>query len=138
MSEASLNRELGRRLRAVRRAKGLSLADVEALTGGEFKSSVVGAYERGERGVSVARLIRLAASYGVDPRELLPRSDADVVVDLTKIEDLSDEQYGIVESFLAAVRGMRGRPAHSGAVRSSDLAVLAAFLGVGRVEVDGG
>src|SRR5581483_3457137 len=37
------------RLRPIRRQKGLSLHEVEAMSNEEFKASVLGAYERGER-----------------------------------------------------------------------------------------
>ncbi|WP_419931796.1 helix-turn-helix domain-containing protein [Candidatus Poriferisodalis sp.] len=66
---------VGERLRAARKYRRLTLSDVEALSGGEFKTSVLGAYERGERGVAVNRLLRLAELYGVAPAELLPSGD---------------------------------------------------------------
>src|SRR3954470_13724907 len=56
---------VGDRLRAIRRQKGLSLHDVEARSNMEFKASVLGAYERGERAISVPRLLRLADIYEV-------------------------------------------------------------------------
>ena len=59
-------------MRAVRRQRRLALSDVEAASGGEFRISVLGAYERGERGVQVHRLMRLSEIYGVDPAALLP------------------------------------------------------------------
>src|SRR5947207_9519555 len=65
--------QVGERLRAIRRQKGLSLHDVEARSGQEFKASVLGAYERGERAISVSRLLRLAELYRVPPDQLLPR-----------------------------------------------------------------
>jgi len=77
-------RRVGERLRLIRRQKGLSLQDVEASSGQEFKASVLGAYERGERAISVPRLHRLAAFYNVPADQLLPRDDADPrVLDLT-------------------------------------------------------
>ncbi len=79
-----VNLEVGARLRNARRGRGLALADVEARSGGEFKSSVVGAYERGERTLSVTRLLRLARIYGVSPSALLDD------VELTPL-DLADE-----------------------------------------------
>ena len=42
-------RRVGQRLRAIRRQKRLSLQEVEAASSQEFKASVLGAYERGER-----------------------------------------------------------------------------------------
>ena len=69
-------RRVGERLRLIRRQKNLSLQDVEAVSDQEFKASVLGAYERGERAISVPRLQRLARFYNVPVDQLLPR-DAD-------------------------------------------------------------
>ena len=66
--------ELGRKMRASRVAKGLSLQSVEKMTGGGFKASVLGAYERGQRMISVLRLQLLSEAYRVDVEELLPPS----------------------------------------------------------------
>ena len=44
-------RRVGERLRAIRRQKRLSLQEVEATSSEEFKASVLGAYERGERAI---------------------------------------------------------------------------------------
>src|SRR3954469_11335074 len=79
-------RHVGDRLRAIRRQKGLSLHDVEARSDQEFKASVLGAYERGERAISVPRLLRLAELYRVPPDQLLPRAPGahDVEIDLTE------------------------------------------------------
>jgi transcriptional regulator with XRE-family HTH domain len=63
---------VGARLRAIRGQQRLSLQDVEARSHEEFKASVLGAYERGERAISVARLQRLAHFYGVPVDQLLP------------------------------------------------------------------
>ena len=48
------------------------MSDVQAASEGEFRISVLGAYERGERGVQAHRLMRLSEIYGVDPSALLP------------------------------------------------------------------
>jgi transcriptional regulator with XRE-family HTH domain len=67
---------VGERLRAVRKQKRLSLQAVEAASNQEFKASVLGAYERGERSISVPRLQRLADFYNVPVDQLLPRDTA--------------------------------------------------------------
>jgi transcriptional regulator with XRE-family HTH domain len=85
--------QLGRRLRAIRRQKGLSLQDVEAQSEAEFKASALGAYERGERAISVPRLQRLARFYHVPVDQLLP-------MDRPAIDDDPD----------AGRRGRRSRP----------------------------
>jgi transcriptional regulator with XRE-family HTH domain len=84
--------KVGTRLRAIRRQKRLSLQDVEAASSQEFKASVLGAYERGERAISVPRLQRLARFYRVPVDQLLPGDDGpdfgprpgdgDLVIDL--------------------------------------------------------
>ncbi|PLS75240.1 MAG: transcriptional regulator [Actinobacteria bacterium] len=66
-------KRVGARLRLVRKQKHLSLQAVEAVSHNEFKASVLGAYERGERKMSVPRLQRLAQIYNVPVDQLLPR-----------------------------------------------------------------
>src|SRR5437588_5939059 len=75
---------VGERLRAVRKQQRLSLQAVEQASRQEFKASVLGAYERGERAISVPRLQRLARYYNVPVDQLLPRDDDEVetVIDL--------------------------------------------------------
>lgn len=65
-------KRVGERLRAIRKQKDLSLQDVEQSSKEEFKASVLGAYERGERAISVPRLQRLAKFYTVPVDRLLP------------------------------------------------------------------
>ena len=85
MEEQEYLTQLGVRLREVRRRLGLSLKLVEAMTDGEFKASALGAYERAQRTISVARLQRLAGVYRMPVDRLLPADDAsgaDAVIDL--------------------------------------------------------
>ena len=58
-------RQVGQRLRAVRQAQGLSLAEVELRSEGRWSASAVGAYERGFRTLSLPRLKALADFYRV-------------------------------------------------------------------------
>ena len=68
-------RAVGARLRVVRHQIGLSLQAVESTSNLEFKASVLGAYERGERAISVSRLQRLAKLYRVSVDQLLPHEN---------------------------------------------------------------
>ena len=52
-ARAAYARSVGARLRVVRKQMRLSLQAVEAMSDQEFKASVLGAYERGERAISV-------------------------------------------------------------------------------------
>lgn len=82
---------LGERLRVLRERRDWSLQHVESMSGLEFKSSVVGAYERGERQIGADRLHRILGFYGAsmadvwpDPRQipytLAARSQVEVAV----------------------------------------------------------
>jgi transcriptional regulator with XRE-family HTH domain len=118
---------LGLRLRTARRQRGWSLGELESYTGGEFKASVVGAYERGERALSVQRLVRLAEVYAVPPADLLPVASAErgVVIDLELASEAKDGD--LIDRYLAAIQFLRreGRPDE---VRDSDKAVIASLL----------
>ncbi len=133
--------ELGDRLRNVRQQQDLSLHDVEDASDGELKASVVGAYERGERAVSVSRLRALAEFYRVPVSSLLPtngtakrspsRSGERLVIDLTALEyeGVADEEREVIERYVGAIQAQRGD--YNGrvlTVRSSDVRALAAVL----------
>ncbi len=135
--------QVGERLRAIRRQKGLSLHDVEARSGHEFKASVLGAYERGERAISVSRLLRLSEIYEVPPDQLLPR-DLDIeinltdggdvesgfTIDLVKLHSLDEPEAAVLSRYAATIQLQRqdfnGRLL---TIRRDDLRVLAAVLG---------
>ncbi len=65
------NEFIGRKMRTARFAAGLTLAEVEDITDGAFKASIVGGYERADRGMSVARFLRLCKLYNVTPARIL-------------------------------------------------------------------
>ena len=122
--------KVGERLRAVRKQKRLSLQAVEAESGFEFKASVLGAYERGERTISVPRLQRLARFYNVPVDQLLPkdsdgspatidlRADDDqtidvtgnavgrdrIVIDLTRLESLESPNRDLLGRYLGLIQ----------------------------------
>lgn len=118
---------LGTRLRAARRQRGWSLGEIEAFTEGQFKASVVGAYERGERAISVHRFVRLAEVYGVPAGDLLPIiTDSDsVVIDLDALAAGGSDN--LAERYLAAIQLLR-REAGTNEVRDSDKVVLATLM----------
>jgi hypothetical protein len=143
---ASYSRKVGERLRAIRRQKRLSLQEVEAASGQEFKASVLGAYERGERAISVPRLQRLARFYNVPVDQLLPndegpafvsdeasrpRGASTVRIDLRKLEGLSGPEAEMLNRYLTMIQVQRqdfnGRML---TIRRDDLRAIACILGV--------
>ena len=142
-------RRVGERLRAIRRQKRLSLQDVEANSSQEFKASVLGAYERGERAISVPRLERLARYYSVPVDQLLPRSTATpaapgevvdltgrtgrqgVTLDLTQLDAVARPEGEMLGRYLVMIQVQRqdfnGRVL---TIREDDLRAVACILGV--------
>ena len=135
-------RKVGERLRGIRRQKGLSLQEVEGASSQEFKASVLGAYERGERAISVPRLERLARFYNVPVDQMLPmeRSLSDssldepgyvgpVTVDLEKLEGYEGREADLLHRFIRMIQVQRqdfnGRML---TVRTTDLVAMAAIL----------
>jgi len=68
------NIRLGQNLRRERIRRGLALREVAKMTNDEFKASVLGAYERGDRAITVARFARLCQIYGVSMSWVLHES----------------------------------------------------------------
>lgn len=128
------DRDLGERLRAARKRRGWSLHDVERHSGGEFKSSVLGAYERGERAISVQRLHRLATIYGVSVPALIPTAaeldgeSDEVHIDLEAIGAADPAVSAAIDRFLSAIQLRRRSGDTSLAVRQSDLELLASLV----------
>src|SRR4051794_10992790 len=140
---------VGERLRSVRKQKRLSLQAVEASSRQEFKASVLGAYERGERAISVPRLQRLARFYAVPVDQLLPREDGEttnadvldltessardsriaVTIDLSRLRDLESEPSQMLVRYLQMIQVQRqdfnGRML---TVRRDDLRAIACIL----------
>jgi transcriptional regulator with XRE-family HTH domain len=135
----SYNERVGERLRSIRRQRGFSLQDVQRVSEGEFKAAVLGAYERGERSLSVPRLHRLAGYYGVPVVQLLPPEPAAMVVDperetvtidLARLGELDGPEGDMIERFLASIQ--MERQDFNGkvlTVRSDDLRQLTRMIG---------
>jgi transcriptional regulator with XRE-family HTH domain len=144
----SYGRKVGERLRAIRRQKRLSLQEVEAASNQEFKASVLGAYERGERAISVPRLQRLARFYSVPVDQLLPKDEgpefanagtngrtvnedqASITIDLTRLEQLDGPEAEMLSRYLSMIQVQRqdfnGRVL---TIRRDDVRALACILG---------
>jgi transcriptional regulator with XRE-family HTH domain len=145
--------KVGSRLRAIRKQKRLSLQDVEASSDQEFKASVLGAYERGERAISVPRLQRLARFYAVPVDQLLPRDDevgpdavidlesgtvtrsgpddSKVIIDLSRLQQLGSADAQLLTRYLGYIQVQRGDfNGRMLTVRRDDLRAIACLLDV--------
>ena len=120
LQDSPFTRLVGERLRRIRQQKQWSLSDVEAKSDSEFKASVLGAYERGERAISVPRLERLARFYGVTVDQLLPRdtqrsdntASGDAApkklrIDVAKLSTMSGQEFEMLERFLRMIQVQR-------------------------------
>ncbi len=144
-TDSTYGRAVGDRLRHIRRQKRLSLQEVEAISDQEFKASVLGAYERGERAISVPRLARLAKFYRVPVDQLLPGAedsdddpnfrrdlgDGGTRIDLTRLEQLTDTESKMLSRYVRMIQVQRqdfnGRVL---TIRRDDLRAIACILGV--------
>ena len=72
------NTDLGRRLRALRRERGLSLAEVAEATG--ISTSFLSHVETGKGDITFSRLSRLVELYGVTMLALVPQTRAETQV----------------------------------------------------------
>jgi transcriptional regulator with XRE-family HTH domain len=145
--DTSTNREIavwiGRRLRALRGQRQMSLVEIEQLSGGAFGPSTVGAYERGDRTISLPRLERLADLYDVPVSHFVPHvADAAfgsrpspiaerLSIDLIALQQLSGDGFVSLLRFIELVRQQRSdvNP-HVVTLRGSDSVVVAAMLAI--------
>lgn len=148
--ETDYAKRLGVRLRAARELRGWSLRDVESQSGGRFRSSAVGSYERATRLVSVPRLHSLAELYGVPLVRLLPgevalasagvgdadrataarprSSDDGVVLDLVALESARGPDFQPLRRYVETIRAQRhDYDAPTLTVRGGDVTALAAI-----------
>lgn len=75
--EATRNGELGPRLRQLRSARGLSLAEVAE--GTDISASFLSMVENGQSDITVSRLMRIVHWYGVSIADLLQEPDRALV-----------------------------------------------------------
>ncbi len=128
--------EIGRALRRLRRAHGLTLVDVAAMSNGMFKATSVAGYERGERSITLERFCNLCQLYGLAPdrvlAEILRRTEGRIEpeIDLAAVESLGTTESALLSGFARQVRGLRGEPqADTITLRAGDLEVLATAEG---------
>lgn len=119
MSNGDYAKILGERLRGIRIQKNMSLQDVQQSSAGKWKAAVVGAYERGDRNVTVSKLAELADFYGVPVSEIIPSDRSPgggsaqdrrrrVVLDLEGLDRVPESERDPLSRFTTAIQIQRG------------------------------
>ena len=119
MDASDYAKALGERLRRIRIQKGMSLQDVQAASEGKWKAAVIGAYERGDRNVTVGKLSELAGFYDVPVTEILPSEDGSaatgapernrrVVLNLEELSAVPEADRDPLSRFTTAIQIQRG------------------------------
>jgi transcriptional regulator with XRE-family HTH domain len=126
-------------LRAVRRSRQLSQHDLGDLAG--VTASAISQVERGERGLSLASLVRLSSALGVTIDELLRGDDPGAY----RVGRRPDDPHGVLEHSIALLGGpgsdlridlVRLAPRESGAPSDSQPGTGIAAVASGLVQIE--
>ena len=135
------------RIRAQRKARSLTLQDIERLSNGRIKAVVMGSYERGSRAISLARTIEIANLFAIPLSELIEESknpergsNDQLIFDLRKLREISlavtGSEISKINAFLSAICARRRD--WNGEIltlRSADLDTLTLVLSAPREKV---
>src|SRR5487761_2077386 len=131
---------IARQIRALRKARGWSLSQVESISKGSISAVALGSYERCDRAISLRRLIEIAQFFEVPLTYLLgqaktgtsPDQMAPIVIDLRRVKALSKNLNARGDATLIALTTMVTSIAHRRgdwnaevmSLRHSDLSTL--------------
>jgi len=137
------NIEIGRRMRAARKKRGWTIAEMAAI--GKIKAVVIGSYERGSRNMPISRLGEVARILGVDVAYLLGqpmgRQDSALVLtlDLRAISRPSFTNPTRLELLVTYCAGIvKKRSDWNGevlSIRESDLLNLSFAMGIEQADL---
>ena len=133
--------EISARLRAIRRSKNLTLAEIELLSKGKLHAVSLGSYERGDRALTVKKALEIAQFYEIPLAYLLTGKQAQVgqrertVIDLRRLRSLHGKEkvsltLQIVISFIGGI--IKARQDFNGEVlslRDNDCEYLTLSIG---------
>ena len=129
------------RLRSVREAKSLTLLDVEEKSGGEVTAVALGSYERGDRQISLSKLLQIARVYELPASEILTQKTERVepiriTVDLRKIRQSARSESVKTTRVLREIANLRGDwNGEIISIRATDLTNLSLFTGLSAPEI---
>jgi transcriptional regulator with XRE-family HTH domain len=134
-----LSEAVGEALRRARLSQGLTLRGAADRSGGTFKASSIGAYERAERKISLERFCDLAALYSILPDRLIalalelldPEGRQSLVLDLTRLSNIPSPERRLIAEFVHRIRDRRNDLLSDLiTLRSSDLQTMALLAGL--------
>ena len=141
------NIEIGRRMRAARKKRGWTIAEMAAI--GKIKAVVIGSYERGSRNMPISRLGEIARILEVDVAYLLGQPQAQTLgrqdlalvltLDLRAISRPSftnPDRLALLVSYCAGI--VKKRSDWNGevlSVRESDLLNLSFAMGIEQADL---
>jgi transcriptional regulator with XRE-family HTH domain len=121
------------RLRAVRKAKGLTLGEVSLQSKGSISAIALGSYERGDRSLSTQKLFEISELYRVPVTELLAPAEKGistgrVIIDLRKLslspDSASQAPLKIIQRIAQMRHDWNGEVI---SLRSTDVSLLKIF-----------
>ena len=106
------------RIRRQRKARSLTLQDIERLSAGRIKAVVMGSYERGSRAISLARAIEIANLFSIPLTELIEEPSTRIsgegallILDLRKLRGIDStkvtDEIVKIRSFANAICAKR-------------------------------
>ena len=135
------------RLRALRRSRELTLAEIEHQSKGSLHAISLGSYERGDRALTIKKAIQIAAFYEVPlaylltgKSEILAKSEK-MIIDLCRLKTLNVEKQSpltlqIITSFIVGI--IKARQDFNGQVlslRDKDCEYLTISIGCNSQEL---
>lgn len=131
-----LGAHIGRVLRRLRNDRGLSLRQVAGFSEGRFTPTTIAGYERGERSISVERIVALARLYGTPAERLLGEAvrastgTPSWFLVRARLAASRSQAAATVRTYVASIEGLRAGPTGDEiAVRAGDLEVIALASG---------
>ena len=130
------------RMRRIREGKKLTLAQAAQLSKGSVTAIALGSYERGDRSISVGKLLTIADMYGVPISELFTPSDKEVInsttsLDIRKLKcsntELSNQLFGVVQRITQLRSDWNGEII---SLRATDITNLFVFSGISGDQLD--
>ena len=129
------------RLRRVREERSLTLLDVEQKSGGEVTAVALGSYERGDRQISLSKLLQIARVYELPASEILTQKTERVepkriTVDLRKIGQSARRESVKTTRVLREITKLRGDwNGEIISIRATDITNLSLFTGLTGSEI---